>query len=616
MPPSRGSEPEDEVQEEMELRAKEPQMTLRGVLAGTVIGLVVLVSNMYFGLQTGWISMMTLPSSLIAYGVFRALNPVLRSEFTPTENVFVQSLAVAIGSGPLAFGLVGVIPAVEKFTTSEEGGGMVLPVWKLALWSFGLAFFGVFFAVPLRRQVIIREKLRFPSGSATATMISLLYSRPLLGQTVAVRRHVGADAGWSRKMLIMGFAFLASAAYTLIAFFAPILRDLPVFGQRLANQYLWTINPSPAYVGQGMIMGLPTVSSMLFGAFLGWAILGPMSSAKGWAPGPVDDWKTGSQGFILWISLAIMLADSIVSLAMVAFRSASTLVHYRRLNDESEEEEEEIDEHAPPSELVSMRVAVIGIIASSLVCIAAIRVVFPVPIYAIVIAVVLALLLSILGVRALGETDLNPVSGIGKISQLVFAVVARNHPSAVVLNLVAGGVAEAGAQQAGEMMQDLKTGHLVGASPRAQFYAQLLGSLVSCAVSGWVYRIYDHVYHIPSPLFRIPTAAIWVDCARLVNGEGLPPHAQDLCLVFGGIFAIISAIKSGSHARWTRYLPSGIAVGVGLYNVPSFTIARFVGGVVAAMWKGEQVNMIVLASGFILGEGLTSVATLLMTSLS
>jgi len=88
----------------------------------------------------------------------------------------------------------------------------------------------------------------------------------------------------------------------------------------------------------------------------------------------------------------------------------------------------------------------------------------------------LIVLSHIHSVRALGETDLNPVSAIGKISQLVFAVVQPNN---VVANLVAGGISEAGAQQSGDLMQDLKTGYLWQASPKAQFQGQVSFSRLS-----------------------------------------------------------------------------------------------------------------------------------------
>lgn len=80
------------------------------------------------------------------------------------------------------------------------------------------------------------------------------------------------------------------------------------------------------------------------------------------------------------------------------------------------------------------------------------------PVYEPFVAVIIALLVSTLAVRALGETDLNPVSGVGKLSQILFAVVA---PGNIIANLISGAIAEAGAQQAGDLMQDLKTGHLL-----------------------------------------------------------------------------------------------------------------------------------------------------------
>ena len=252
-----------------------------------------------------------------------------------------------------------------------------------------------------------------------------------------------------------------------------------------------------------------------------------------------------------------------------------------------------------------------------------------VPYYATFMAILLALFFSILGVRALGETDLNPVSGIGKLSQLIFAVIIpHDHPAKILINLVAGGIAEAGAQQAGDLMQDLKTGHLLGASPKAQFTAQLVGTVYSVFLSSIMYKVYNSVYEIPSKMFRIPTAVVWIDCSRLVTGEGLPPHAFEFCMLFGGVFGIISVLKNtlSSHSRYHKYLvylPNGVAVGIGMYNTPNFTLARFVGGVLAYVWmnyakKGhadQKVKMIIVSSGLVLGEGLLSGFTMLLTSM-
>lgn len=83
--------------------------TFRGVAAGLFVGLIIVFSNMYFGLQTGWVSMMTMPASLLGFGIFRTLSRHLKFPFTPVENVLVQSVAGGMAIMPLGCGFVGVV---------------------------------------------------------------------------------------------------------------------------------------------------------------------------------------------------------------------------------------------------------------------------------------------------------------------------------------------------------------------------------------------------------------------------------------------------------------------------------------------------------------------------
>lgn len=160
----------------LEERANAPQnFTFRGVLVGLIIGVIINFSNMYFGLQTGWVSGMAMPSALLGFAYFRTVAKYLNFPFSPVENVLVQSVAGSVGTMPLGCGFVGVVPALEYLLLPGEGGPLNIGLWKLVVWSVGIAFFGVVFAVPLRRQVIIREKLKFPSGTATALMIGVLH---------------------------------------------------------------------------------------------------------------------------------------------------------------------------------------------------------------------------------------------------------------------------------------------------------------------------------------------------------------------------------------------------------------------------------------------------------
>jgi len=312
-----------------------------------------------------------------------------------------------------------------------------------------------------------------------------------------------------------------------------------VFGSYLAETWLWTVNFSPAYVGQGIIMGAPTTLAMLIGAVVGYGILSPLAKSQGWAPGPIDDWGTGSKGWIVWISLAIMLADSLINLAWLVLRpllryTRRALIqlrillnedglagvfnmkltgerHYTALRTETDSPGTAASIHsvheddAPPEHLISTRTTIIGLALSCICCVAAVHITFPdlIPLGLTILALAFAILLSIMGVRALGETDLNPVSGISKLTQLFFALVTpRGSKNAVVINLIAGALSESGALQAGDLMQDLKTGHLIGAAPSAQFYGQIIGCAFGAVVASCVYKLYTNVYEIPGDLFQ------------------------------------------------------------------------------------------------------------------
>ena len=396
-------------------------------------------------------------------------------------------------------------------------------------------------------------------------------------------------------------------------------------------------------------MGPATTLHMCLGSLVGWGILSPLAKSKAWAPGPVEDWDTGSKGWIVWISLSIMLADSVVSLGWLLLRplihhapsyfetlkerysqgrlSALNRGDYTALAPRSTSDSkalrinESAEPDAPPYQLVSSQTVFALLVISILLCIFSIRYVFPsVPFGAIILSILLALLLSIMGVRALGETDLNPVSGISKITQLIFAlVIPASNANAIIINLVAGAITESGALQAGDLLQDLKTGHLLGASPLAQFWGQLIGSFAGAIVSAGVYKLYTNVYEIPGGLFQVPTAYVWIFTARLVTGKGLPPMAWQFSLVAGLCFVALTAVRIRGHGLWWQaWVPGGIAVAVGMYNTPSFTLARVIGGLINWYWRlyrgREETPVIILASGLILGEGLVSIVNLLLAS--
>ncbi|KAG8890770.1 hypothetical protein FRB98_004815 [Tulasnella sp. 332] len=574
---------------------------------------------------------MSLQSALLGYLLARLIPSF--SPLTPQENVVLQTTAVATGTMPLAAGFVGIIPALGLLDFTKDA--------------------------PLRKQVIIKEKLIFPSGTATAQLISVMHGEmpPGKDSPPSLRRRRASGGGeYSRldtrtdeerstvqssasdplspmvqdgreasgSWVLLAVSFLASGALTLAAYFLPVLFSIPIFGRYLAREWLWSFSPSLSYVGQGIIMGFPTTLSMNFGMLVGWAVLGPISRTHGWAPGPVGSMEDGARGWILWVALAVMCAESLVSLLPVISEFVKNLrgATFRLGDDNGEiDEDKETEDRLVPSSWV-----IGGIIACVVFGTGIVWTIFGadgIHPWATVLSFAIGSVLGLLGVRALGETDLNPVSGLGKLAQLAFAFL---QPGNAIANIVAGGVAEAGAQQAGDLMQDLKTGHLLNASPRAQFYGQVIGSTLSILVSATAYRLYVRAYSIPSPNFPAPTAFVWLSLARLLRNGSLPPHSSEFMLWFGFVAIIVAAVKVRANLAghpWAKWVPSGVAFAMGFLNTPNFSMARLIGGIIEVWYHSRQrrwqagkeddvqsasngIGIIIVASGFVLGETIMS----------
>jgi len=431
-----------------------------------------------------------------------------------------------------------------------------------------------------------------------------------------------------KQWRFMFLAALVSSVYTFMSYFFPVLYSIPLFtwmGAPLLTEWGWTLTPSFSYVGQGAIMGLRVCISMLAGAIFGWMIIGPLAHELEWCD-PVMGWETGCSGWIMWVSLGCMLGESICSLLILIcvtgyVKTKNWLEKRARLQAQISvqvdepvpfdlDEFEEALDPAPPADRVPTWMWAGGIVVSCALCWAIIVPLVGMKFYEPPVALAFAALTTILAVRALGVTDLNPVSGLSKLSQIVFGLVA---PGDIVANLVAGGVCEAAAQQAGDLMQDLKVGYLLNASPRAQLYGQLVGTTFSIFVSVGAYALYSAAYGVPSEQFPVPTAYVWLAMAELVNGGQLADNVLWFCIasfVLSGLLPLIAFFRPNLK----DWLPSAVSFGIGMYVTPNWTVARFIGSACQFLWfsyhrESHDKYMLVVASGAILGEGLTSILT-------
>ncbi|KAK7413114.1 hypothetical protein QQX98_008000 [Neonectria punicea] len=333
---------------------KAASVTLPIAFVGTAVGSLVCAANMYFGMQLGSINTMATSSALISFTIFR-YTPILRMHpFTPVENVIVQTIACSVAGMPIAASMLSVIPALEflRRDQDDEGGKRELSVLELIIWSLGVSLFGIVIAAPLRKHFIVRERLLFPSGFATAVLVGLLHrddeiaratnldentlcrqgahsSEPTsdqgcpdggdIPQTASAVSNEGRDNTYGNVSpasggTILVRAFSGTTIHLLLTYFVPGLKTIPVFGRVAAREWLWLLDLSPAFMAFGMLLDVPIACSMMLGAVLGWGVLSPLAKSHGWAPGPADDMETGARGWLIWIIIAFLLGDSFVRL--------------------------------------------------------------------------------------------------------------------------------------------------------------------------------------------------------------------------------------------------------------------------------------------------------------
>src|SRR3984957_11659616 len=303
------------------------QLTTRSLVMGCVLGFFLAFTNVYVGLKTGWILGVALTACITSFTVWAGLLRVgvARSPMTILENNCMQSTASAAGAGTIAM-LISAVPAMLLLSVTDANPlGTQMKWYVVAAWVLAVAALGVLMAIPMKRSMINRERLKFPSGTAAAVLLQSLYSE-------------GAEA------LVKGRALLWSGAVGVLV---PLLTELnavktvnsagraerdsilpsqvKVFDwlPRVAGYPLsaWTVSLdlSLVLVAAGAIVGLRTTLSMVAGALLLVLFIGPMALGAEWtnaaghlvtaATRPGAAWKEIG----IWYGAPLMVAYGLVT---------------------------------------------------------------------------------------------------------------------------------------------------------------------------------------------------------------------------------------------------------------------------------------------------------------
>jgi len=583
------------------------ELTFRAVVSGLFVGILIGASNVCIGLKIGWTFGASITAAIISFAIFKTLGRFSKKPYGPKENLISATAGSSAGTMASAGGMVACIPALEMFRMQTMGPGHALTYWQLVIWAVSVAFLGVFFAVPLRKQMVVVEKLRYPTGTAAAETIKAMYAS-------------GVEAVKKAKLLFI--ALIAAAAIKLIYSVKPLglftwedislddfgLASLGILGISFAALRIG-INLSPMMLGAGILIGPKVGWSLFAGAVLAWGIIAPILFKMGIVEYTTDVavYKTAFR-WVLWPGVACMVTAGFTSLALQYKVIGHTFTSLRKAARGEAPPTAEGEEDAPDP--FPMGWWTVGMICATILTASLAYIFFDIAIWMGVLAVMLSLLIASIAVRATGETDINPVGAMGKITQVVYGVL---DPGRIPTNLMAAGITAAGASQAGDLMHDLKAGYMLKVSIRRQVITQLIGVVMGVFAVAAVYRLLTAAYEIPGDTFAGPAVIAWHAMAEvLAKGiASLPPGAIWAAVVgavAGVVITLLGRVKS--VRKWT---PSAVALGIAFMVPAYYSFAMWLGALLTWIYNRRNPDRVdrfgaSLASGLIAGEGLMMVA--------
>ena len=598
---------------------RQKQLTWRAVLMGGVLGMFMSISNLYTTLKLGWSFGVAITACVLSFVIWNAIRSIWGgrlSQMTILENNCMQSTATAAGSSTgaaigTAFGALLLLEGVHQ------------PWYVVASFALFTAALGVFLAIPMKRQMVNQEQLKFPSGIAAAETLRSLYSK-------------GAEA--MKKAYALLAALVAGGLVGLLRSYGTLVEQFRSSGrpqvwleklQSVAsipeslNFPLWlnplhrgqmaglVFEPSVLLIGAGMITGLRVSLSMLLGSALLYFVIAPPLVAADLA-------HAGLQGYVasftlkpdgdfnpvrwaLWGGTSIMVFSSLATVALQWRTLARAFTLFKK---------SEHPAHSAAMDAIEVPVSwlVLGLIPITIGLVIVQYLAFHVSIFLGLVAVALSFVVSLVCCRATGETDTTPIGAMGKLTQLLYAALPGAKGIASI-NLMAAGVTASAGGAAADLLTDLKSGYILGANPRKQFIAQFVGIFfgVVAIVPAWFAMVPNKQ---ALEAFNPPATYMWKAVADLLTqGLHMLPVTAVWAIVIGAIVGVALPVVGQLFPKANDYLPSPMGLGLSWVMPFQNCLSFAIGAVLVAAWnklnkKGSELYYVPIASGLIAGESL------------
>lgn len=558
-----------------------PELSVVSVILGVLLAVLFGGANAYLGLRVGMTVSASIPAAVISMGVIRF---ILRRD-SILENNIVQTIGSAGES--VAAGAIFTLPAI--FMWADEGGVAYPSLAEIALITLVGGILGVLFMIPLRSALIVKEHgtLPYPEGTACAEVLLAGESGGAKASTVFTGLGIAAV-----------YKFIADG---LKAFPSEVAFEIKAYkGSGIGMDTL------PALLGVGYICGPKISSYLLAGGTVAWFALMPLIALFGgdmvMFPGtdpistfsPDAIWST----YIRYIGAGAVACGGILSLIkslpmiVRTFRDAMKGLKAGRDSDNSRTAQD-----------LSMNIVLIGIgvIAIAMWLIPAI----PVNLIGAIIIVICGFFFATVSSRMVGivGSSNNPVSGMAIATLLIATMLLKasgmiGYPG-MVSAIAIGTVICIIAAVAGDTSQDLKTGYIIGATPKKQQIGELIGVVVSALAIGGILYLFNNAWSYGTQELPAPQAVLMKMVVEGVMGGNLPWN-----LVFVGVgIAIVVEILG------IPVLPFA----VGLYLPIYLSTPMMVGGAVRWFFERKGDNKegidrgVLYCSGLIAGEGLVGI---------
>ncbi|XP_034710313.1 metal-nicotianamine transporter YSL3 [Vitis riparia] len=623
-------QPQDAQEELRRIPPWTKQITIRGIIASVVIGIIYSVIVTKLNLTTGLVPNLNVSAALLAFVFIGTWTKLLQkagfvsTPFTRQENTVIQTCAVACYSIAVGGGFGSYLLALNRRTYEQAGvdtegntpGSHKEPgVGWMTGFLFATCFVGLLALVPLRKIMIIDYKLTYPSGTATAVLINGFHTPH--GDKIAKKQVHGFAKCFSFSFFWAFFQWFYSGG-DKCGFV-----QFPTFGLQAWSQTFY-FDFSMTYIGAGMICSYLVNLSLLFGAVLSWGLMWPLMRHKkgNWYPATLSQSSMkGLNGYKVFISIALILGDGLYNFVKILLFTGTSII--KRLNNRGSNAISDENKNQAMGDLqrnevfiregIPIWLACTGYITFSIISIIVIPLMFPeLKWYYVVVAYTLAPSLGFCNAYGAGLTDMNMAYNYGKVALFVLAALAGKD-SGVVAGLVGCGLIKSIVSISSDLMHDFKTGHLTLTSPRSMLLSQAIGTAIGCVVAPLTFFLFYKAFDVGNPdgEYKAPYAIIYRNMAILgVEGfSALPHHCLQLCCGFF-VFAIAAnLVRDLSPSKIGKWIPLPMAMAVPFLVGAYFAIDMCMGSLVVFVWhklnsKKASVMVPAVASGLICGDGL------------